>query len=213
MNPAPPVTSQRAISRRRLWATDSPMGGKSPSRQARHESQRVAVVQLPQDHVGQVQAVELPEGVVVPVVVEILVRGLERPPEVRILAGDVRVLAEQDPVLVLDEERSRRARLPSQFGKDRAGFGHDVRVLVEQPPEARQVVGVIREVRGDERRLRVPRKQAIPLGHQRLECRELACRAAGAPGWTCSSSQRSLVSVTGSKNGAGSAVWISTGTL
>src|SRR5688572_21886228 len=64
------------------------------ARQSRHQLQCVLIVQLPQRLIGQADAVELPEGVVVAVVVEVLVVGLEHPPVVRKLVGLVAVLAE-----------------------------------------------------------------------------------------------------------------------
>jgi hypothetical protein len=66
--------------------------------------QRVLVIQLLQDHVGQVQAVHLPERMIVPVIIEVFVLRLEHPPVVRILLGLVGVLAEKNSVLELDEE-------------------------------------------------------------------------------------------------------------
>ena len=87
MNPAPPVTSQRAIDHQRSAGRRLGDGRKRRRAQARDQPQRVAVVELLQHHVGQVQPVQLPERVIVPVVVEILVRRLERPPEVRVLGG------------------------------------------------------------------------------------------------------------------------------
>ena len=94
---------------------------------------------------------------VVAVVVEVLVGRLERAPVVRVLAGLVRVLPEQNPVLILDEEGARGPRLAAQLGEDGAGFGVDVRHPVEHGRQPRQIVGVEPEVRGDERRVPVLR--------------------------------------------------------
>ena len=58
---------------------------------------------------------------------EILVPGLEHAPVVGVFARLERVLAEQDPVLVLDEEVVCRPRLPTQVVENRAHFGHHVR--------------------------------------------------------------------------------------
>src|SRR6059036_2870698 len=70
-------------------------------REPRRQLQRVRVVELLQHRIGQADAVELPERVIVPVIVEILVVGLEHPPVVRILVGLIAVLPEQNPILIL----------------------------------------------------------------------------------------------------------------
>src|SRR6186997_2634363 len=80
--------------RPRLWASIA--GGNPHSRprtgdrlreaglgQTWHELQRILIVQLSQHLVRQADAVELPERVIVAVVVEILVVGLEDAPVVR----------------------------------------------------------------------------------------------------------------------------------
>src|SRR5262245_46649244 len=89
----------------RLWASGSaeePRDGQSPgsnpkafydgrptsrcgergSRELRYDAHRVRVIQFPQRLVGQADAVQLPERVVVAVVVEVLIVGLEHPPVV-----------------------------------------------------------------------------------------------------------------------------------
>ena len=77
---------------------------KTSGRHVWDESQRVPIVDLPQHVVGESNAVELPEGVVVPVVVEVLVLGFENAPVIRVLRGLERVLPEQDAVPVLLKE-------------------------------------------------------------------------------------------------------------
>ncbi len=69
-------------------------------RKSRRDPKSIAVVDVLQHFVRQVEAVQLPEGVVIAVVVEVVIGGLEDPPEVGILTGLERVLAEEDPVLV-----------------------------------------------------------------------------------------------------------------
>ena len=102
--------------------------------------QRVLVVELLQHLVGQADAVQLPERVIVAVVVEVLVVGLEDAPVVRILVRLVAVLAEQNPILVLDEELVRRPRLAAEVVEHGGDVVVHVRVLVEQLAGARQVV-------------------------------------------------------------------------
>src|SRR5262245_28351296 len=118
MKPASPVTTYRA--------TRSSLLGPARFRQARHDSQCIFVIKLLQHGVGQIHAVELPERVIVPVVVEVLVLRLEYAPVVRVLLGLERVLAEENPVLVLDEEIMRRARLAPEGGENCADLAGDV---------------------------------------------------------------------------------------
>src|SRR5260221_11386124 len=92
---------------------------KSCSRQSGRQFQGVLIVELLQDGIGQADAVQLPERVVVAVIVEVLVVGLEHAPVVRILVGLVAVLSEQDPILVLDEELVRGARLAAEVVQHR----------------------------------------------------------------------------------------------
>src|SRR5215218_3946032 len=77
---------------------------KGGARQRPRDAQRVPVIDLLQHRVWQIDAVQLPERVVWPVVVEVVVARLEDAPVVRVLLGLERVLAEQDAVLVFDEE-------------------------------------------------------------------------------------------------------------
>src|SRR5690606_35311052 len=82
-------------------------------RHAGGDAEGIAVVELAQNIIRQVDAVQLPERVIRTIVVEVVVVGLEHAPEVRILTGLDRVLAEQYPVLVPDEELACGARLTS----------------------------------------------------------------------------------------------------
>src|SRR5216110_3092224 len=82
--------------------------------QPRDELHRIAIVELPQHLIGQSDAVQLPERVIVAVVVEVLVVGLEHAPVIRVLVGLIAVLAEENPVLILDEEIVRGARLAAE---------------------------------------------------------------------------------------------------
>src|SRR5690349_5282404 len=75
MKPAPPVTRYALMNDRLLL-------GESRARQAGHELQGVLVIELSQHLIGECQPVQLPERVVIAVVVEVLVAGLKRAPEV-----------------------------------------------------------------------------------------------------------------------------------
>ena len=134
--------------------------------------QGVRVVHLPEHVIGQSDAVHLPEGVVVAVIVEVLVVGLEHPPVIGILVGLEAVLPEQQAILVLHEERVSRPRLAADVVEDRADFGVDVGQAVHHRREAAQVLGVPAQVRQDERRLRVLGEQSIALPHQLFERRK-----------------------------------------
>src|SRR4029078_12439621 len=84
-------------------------------RQARLHFQRVLVIELLQDLVGEPHAVQLPERVVAAVVVEVLVVGLEHAPVVGVLGRLVGVLPEHQAVLVLGEELRGGVRLPAEL--------------------------------------------------------------------------------------------------
>src|SRR5678815_4586655 len=159
MKPAPPVT--------RYLATGVPYPLVRPARlwQAGCDAQRVLVVQLFQHDVRQVHAVQLPERVVVTVVIEVLVLRLEDAPVIRVLSWLEGVLAEHDPVLILDEEIVSGARLPTKVVQDGATLDDDVRVGVEQRSGLLQVVGVPAEVGGHEARLRMALEDVVALLH------------------------------------------------
>ena len=77
-------------------------------------------VELAQDRIRQRQPIELPERVViVPVVVEVFVGGLERPPEVGVLLWRKRVLAEHHTVLAFHEEVVGESQLPAEVVENR----------------------------------------------------------------------------------------------
>ena len=164
MKPAPPVT--------RYEATRSPSRWETAVRQAGRQLDGVLVIQLPEHGIGQADAVELPERMVVAIVVEVLVVGLEHAPVVRILVGLVGVLAEHDPILVLHEEVVRGPRLPADVVQHGPDFRGQIRHPVEHRAEARQVVRVPPHVRDDEVRPGMPGEQSIALGHQVLERRK-----------------------------------------
>src|SRR5215218_6962637 len=103
----------------RLWSLEfgiwrlaswSPLLWPPCLRKAGRDRERVFVIQLLQHVIRQRHSVELPEGVVIAVIVEVLVIGFEHAPVVRILALLVGILAEQHAILVLDEELARGAR-------------------------------------------------------------------------------------------------------
>src|SRR5258705_7588550 len=143
--------------------------------EAGFDLQGVPVIQLLQHGVRQPHAIELPEGVVRPVVVEILIVRLENPPVIGILRCLVSVLPEHHPVLVFGEKLCSRIRLAAELVEDGGHFEADVGERVEQFRGAPQVVAVPREVRGDEPRLRVLGEHVIAFLHQLLE-RRIAAR-------------------------------------
>src|SRR5919107_2755459 len=79
--------------------------------ESRRDLERVPKIDLLQHRVREPDAVQLPEGVIAAVVVEVLVARLEHAPVVRILRRLERILSEQQAVLVLDEEVVRPVRL------------------------------------------------------------------------------------------------------
>src|SRR6185295_12130826 len=95
--------------------------------QPRNYFQRVAVIDLSEDVVWEADPVELPERVIVAVVVKVLVVGFEYAPVVRVFVGLEAVFAKQDPILILDKEIVRRPRLASEVVKDRADFRIQIR--------------------------------------------------------------------------------------
>ena len=122
------MSDQLSKSRRR-----NPVGqfGKAGPRHSGHEPQGVLVIELSQHRVRQVDAVQLPERVVVAVIVEVFVAGLEHAPVVRVFVRLIAVFSEQHPVLVLHEEVVRRARLAAEVVEHGADFAVHVRHLVE----------------------------------------------------------------------------------
>src|SRR4030095_8345099 len=105
-----PSVSARSARRGNRW--------KVRDRQAVDQLERVAVIELAKYQVRHVEAVELPERVVVAVAVGVLGGGLERAEEGRVLGGLVGVLPEQDAILVLHEERACGARLAPELLDD-----------------------------------------------------------------------------------------------
>src|SRR4051812_5811464 len=87
-------------------------------RHARHQLECVLIVKLLQYLIWKVDAVQLPEGMVVAVIVEVLVSRLEHAPVIRILVGLEAVFAEENPILILDEELTREPRLAADVVKD-----------------------------------------------------------------------------------------------
>src|SRR3954471_6266731 len=157
--------------------------------------QRILVIELLQDLVRQRHAIELPEGVVAAVIVEILVVRLEDAPVIRVFGRLVGVLAEHDAVLVLGEKLRRREGLAAELVEDRRHFEHDIGKRVQQMGGALEIVAIPGEVRGNEARLRMLGEHVVALLHQLLERRVV---------------RRGAVAI-GEKNSCGSAVWMMTG--
>ena len=106
------------------------------------------------------------------VVVEVVVIRLEHAPVIRILLGLKRVLAEENPVLVFDEEVVRAARLTTDVVQHRANFRVHVGHLVEHLAQPAEVVRVPAHVRRDEDRSWMLAEQVVPLARDLLEARE-----------------------------------------
>src|SRR5215204_3858175 len=139
--------------------------------------QGVLVIELLQHRIRQPHPVQLPERVIRPVVVEILVMRLEDAPVVGILRRFVGVLAEHHAVLVLGEELRGGVGLPAELVEHRGHFEVHVLLRVELTRGAGQVVPVPVEVRTDEPRLRMLREHVVAFGHQLFERRVDAGRA------------------------------------
>ena len=106
---------------------------------------------------------------VVAVVVEVLVGGLEDPPVVGELDGLVGVLPEEQPVLVLDEELPGRPGLAPEVVEDGRQVQVQVGNRVEDLGGSLQIVAVEPEVRRDEAGVRVLQEHPVALGEQGLE--------------------------------------------
>ena len=201
--------------------TRGPLGHARPSRRP---AARFAI-DLAQDVVGQADAVDLPAtlaGHRLGGVVERLVARLEQPVVDRVQVG-VRghVHAEQDAVRVAQEEVARGVRLAAELPETRGDVDVEVRVRVEQPTDERQVLGGAADVGADERRRGMARRRAArtpPAARRTAGSRARRASSGGRvgqkcqSGLSCSSSQRSLVGSSGSKNATGSAMWMRTGT-
>src|SRR5439155_21205388 len=87
--------------------------------QSRRDLQRVLIIDLPKHCIRKPNAVQLPERMVITVVIEVLVVGLEHTPVVRIFVRLIAVLPEQEPILVLDEEVVRRPWLTADVVQHR----------------------------------------------------------------------------------------------
>src|SRR5512141_1780656 len=92
-------------------------------RQAARDLLRILVVDLLQHAVRQVDSIQLPERVIVPVIVEVLVARLEHSPVIRIFLRLERILSEQDAVLILHEEVVCRMWLASNVVQHCANLG------------------------------------------------------------------------------------------
>ena len=108
---------------------------------------------------------------VVPVVVEVFVLGLEDAPIVRVLVRLEGVLPEEDPVPVFLEEGPGEAGLPAQVVEYCADLAMHVGVSVEELAESSQVVRIPTHVREHPRGVRVLGKHPVPLGHEVVEGR------------------------------------------
>src|SRR5690606_11002887 len=120
------------------------------------EKQGVFAINLAQDPVGEAEAVETPVVREEDVVVEVLVlrlqdaKGRAVHPDTVAHVGPV-----EEAVLVAFVELAGGAWNHGGLGKPGGDVGVEVRIGVEQAPEAFEVERQVGEVAGDERRLRV----------------------------------------------------------
>src|SRR5918993_1999148 len=115
MNPAPPVTRYEAM-------RNPSLPRETGARNSGQKLKCVLVIELPQHRVRQAETVQLPERVIVAVVIEVFVVGFEDAPIVRELIRLIAVLAEQDAILVLDEELASHPRLSAEVVEHRTHF-------------------------------------------------------------------------------------------
>ena len=73
------------------------------------------------------------------------------------------VRAVENPVLVLNKESSSCVRLAPQFIDAGTEFDKRVGILIEQFADRCNILGIVSEVRADERRVRVARDDPVPL--------------------------------------------------
>ena len=89
------------------------------------------------------------------------------------------VAAEEDPILVLDEEFPGRVGLAPEFRQARADFHIVVRIRIEQARDLLKVIGIIAHVGRDKDRLRMVLDHMFSLFQQIFPGRE--ARAVKAP--------------------------------
>ena len=82
-----------------------------PRIHSRHEFQRILVVNLLQHIIRQIQAVKTPERVAAAVIFDVIVARLHDAEVVGIFARLIDVFAEEDAILILDEEVAREIGL------------------------------------------------------------------------------------------------------
>src|SRR5437588_2737744 len=103
--------------------------------QARNNLRRVFVIDLPQHLVRQVNAINVPEALRregALGVRKIFVLGFEEPPiEPHALFGPGAVGAEEDAVLIFQEEAASRERLPAELGDAAGDFDVEIGIAVE----------------------------------------------------------------------------------
>src|SRR5207245_1744500 len=107
-------------------------------------------------------------------IIKIFVRRLKPPKIVAVhLFAGRSVRAETDPVLIIEKELSRAARLAAELRLTRAKFHHDVRAAIEQLGNVVQVLRPVGDVQGNKSGAGVPGENAVARRQDRLFARKL----------------------------------------
>src|SRR5258708_35663317 len=124
--------------------------------------QGVLVVDLFQDLVGDLEAVDAPERVAAAVVLEIFVACFQRAKIPFVFVHLVNVFTHQHAVLILHQEIVRRIRLPAQLREHRGDTHVHVRERVEQWPHPLHTVPLTPHIPPDQIHLRLLPTQLLP---------------------------------------------------
>src|SRR5688572_11611726 len=108
--------------------------------QAGENAKSVLVIDLLQHVVRQVERVQFPETVVFANVVDPFITRFEHSEIEGVLAHGVSVFAEQNAVLILDKEFFSCARLAAKLTENGREFQVQVRQLVEQSAQSREIM-------------------------------------------------------------------------
>ena len=125
------------------------------------------MVNLLEHGIGQFHSVNHPASLAgVARIREIFVAGFQPTEVVGVhLFRRLAVRAEQNAVLIVEEEFPRAAWLPAEFGFAGPKLHHHVGVFVQPERYGIQIFRPIGHVQGDERRMRMFLDDVIPLGH------------------------------------------------
>src|SRR6266436_7728983 len=133
---------------------------------AGNELHGVLVVDLFQDFVVELEAVDAPKGMPFAVVLDVIVARFEAAEIPLVFVHFVDVFAHQYAVLILRQKIVRGVGLAAKFGQHRGNIHIYVGVLIEKFSKSPKVVAVKGEMRGNEFRSRVHRKKMIAFRHQ-----------------------------------------------